>query len=178
MQYGGFWRRFGAYWLDFIVLLPLVLLTLWLSPRSKYFYAWYFLPGLLIGLWYNVYLVRRFGGTPGKLVMKLRICKIDGESVGYREAALRYSVLMALTSLQSIAITISALHMSDTEYLSLGFMARSQRIVAEAPGWYRPVDVLAQVWIWSEFLVLLTNRKRRALHDFMAGTVVIRQQTA
>jgi len=27
--------------------------------------------------------------------------------------------------------------------------------------------------LWSEFVVLLTNRKRRALHDFIAGTVVI-----
>jgi uncharacterized RDD family membrane protein YckC len=28
--------------------------------------------------------------------------------------------------------------------------------------------------LYSEFIVLLTNKKRRALHDFMAGTVVIR----
>jgi uncharacterized RDD family membrane protein YckC len=30
------------------------------------------------------------------------------------------------------------------------------------------------VWVYSEFAVLLTNRKRRAIHDFMAGMVVIR----
>ncbi len=178
MQYGGFWRRFGAYWLDVIVLLPLVLVTLWLSTCSKYFYALYFLPGLLFGLWYHVYLVRRFGGTPGKLVMKLRICKVDGESVGYRGAALRYCVLVVLTSVQSIALTISALHMTNTEYVSLGFLERSQRLIAQAPGWYEAVNVLLQVWIWSEFLVLLTNKKRRALHDFMAGTVVIRRTPA
>jgi uncharacterized RDD family membrane protein YckC len=33
------------------------------------------------------------------------------------------------------------------------------------------------VWIFSEFVVLLTNKKRRALHDFMAGTVVIRKES-
>jgi uncharacterized RDD family membrane protein YckC len=178
MNYGGFWRRFGAYWLDVIILLPLIFVTLWLSTRSKYFYAWYFLPGSLITLWYHVYLVRRFGGTPGKLLMKLRICKVDGQSVGYKEAALRYLVLLILSSVQSIAVIISALHMTDATYVSLGFMARSQALVAGAPSWYRPVNVALQVWIWSEFLVLLTNKKRRELHDFMAGTVVIRQQTA
>jgi len=26
---------------------------------------------------------------------------------------------------------------------------------------------------WSESLVVLTNRKKRALHDYLAGTVVI-----
>jgi uncharacterized RDD family membrane protein YckC len=29
--------------------------------------------------------------------------------------------------------------------------------------------------VWGEFLVLLTNRERRALHDFIAGTVVVRK---
>jgi uncharacterized RDD family membrane protein YckC len=28
-------------------------------------------------------------------------------------------------------------------------------------------------WLGSEFVVLLLNRRRRALHDFIAGTVVV-----
>lgn len=31
--------------------------------------------------------------------------------------------------------------------------------------------------MWSELLVLLFNEKRRALHDFIAGTVVVRTLT-
>ncbi|WP_255590049.1 hypothetical protein [Marinicella meishanensis] len=31
------------------------------------------------------------------------------------------------------------------------------------------------VWYWSELLVMLTNERRRALHDFIAGTVVIKK---
>lgn len=40
------------------------------------------------------------------------------------------------------------------------------------PGWYKIVNILMNVWIWSEFIVILTNKKRRAIHDFIAGTVV------
>jgi hypothetical protein len=29
-------------------------------------------------------------------------------------------------------------------------------------------------WFFAEVLTMLTNRKRRALHDFIAGTVVVR----
>jgi len=36
------------------------------------------------------------------------------------------------------------------------------------------VNILMQVWIWGEFLTMLFNKKRRAVHDFMAGTVVVR----
>jgi hypothetical protein len=30
------------------------------------------------------------------------------------------------------------------------------------------------LWFLAEVLTMLTNRKRRALHDFIAGTVVVR----
>jgi uncharacterized RDD family membrane protein YckC len=30
------------------------------------------------------------------------------------------------------------------------------------------------IWYWSEFIVLLTNRRKRAIHDFIAGTVVVK----
>jgi len=38
--------------------------------------------------------------------------------------------------------------------------------------------VLYAVWVYGELIVLLTNKKRRALHDFLAGTVVIRSAKA
>jgi uncharacterized RDD family membrane protein YckC len=64
--------------------------------------------------------------------------------------------------------------MSDETYFSLGYLARSQELVRTAPGWYGMVSILMQVWIWGEFVTMLFNRKRRAVHDFMAGTVVVR----
>lgn len=30
------------------------------------------------------------------------------------------------------------------------------------------------IWYFLELVTMLTNRKRRALHDFIAGTVVVR----
>ena len=37
---------------------------------------------------------------------------------------------------------------------------------------------MQQIWIWSEFVVLLFNRRKRAIHDFIAGTVVILKEFA
>lgn len=52
------------------------------------------LGGIVIGLvywaFYAVFLVAQFGGTPGKLILGLRITEEDGETpVGYRGAAMR-----------------------------------------------------------------------------------------
>ena len=33
---------------------------------------------------------------------------------------------------------------------------------------------LSNIWVYSEFIVLLTNKRKRALHDFIANTVIIR----
>jgi uncharacterized RDD family membrane protein YckC len=68
--------------------------------------------------------------------------------------------------------------MTDEAYFSLGDLERSVRIVETAPPWYQAVNILTQIWIWSEFLTMLFNKKRRAIHDFMAGTVVIKGRQA
>ncbi|TMF06308.1 MAG: hypothetical protein E6I52_00640 [Chloroflexi bacterium] len=65
--------------------------------------------------------------------------------------------------------------MTDAEYFSLAYMTRAERMVMIAPFWYQIVNVLTHVWIWSEFITMLFNKKRRAIHDFMAGTIVIQQ---
>ena len=174
-QYGGFWRRFAALWLDFLVLLPLAALVFWGSERYRLFSLYYFVPGTLVGLFYSVYLVRRFGGTPGKLIMGLRIRKVSEEPVGYRQALLRYAPEFLLGLLMSIALLPPLLQMTDAQYHALSFMERSKRQVELAPSWFKSVQIFQQIWIWSEFIVLLTNRKRRALHDFVAGTVVVRE---
>ena len=174
LRYAGFWRRFGAYWVDLLVFLPLTGLVLWVGGMTRLFQLYYFVPGLLIGMFFHVYLVKRYGGTPGKLLMKTRISRLDGTAVSYRDALIRYSVLFVLSALISIATLVGTLNISDSEYLSLGFQARNLRLMQLVPGWFMPVNILLNIWIWGEFVVMLTNKRRRALHDFMAGTVVIR----
>ena len=173
LQYAGFWPRLGALLLDFLVTLPLSVLVFWGSERYRLFDLYYLIPGTLFGLFYGVYLVQRFGGTPGKLVVGVRIRKVGGEPVGYREAFLRYLPEFILGLLMSIALSKSVLQMSDAEYHSLSFVDRAKRMVELTPSWYKPLQIAQNVWVWGELIVLLTNRKRRALHDFIAGTVVV-----
>ena len=175
MQIATFWQRFGAFWLDVLCLFPLSGLSIWLGSESRLFQLYFFLPGLAIGLWFHVYLVRRYGGTPGKLLLRLQIVKLDGTPVDYRQAFLRYVVMFALSAAGSVALIISTFQMTDAEYLSLDWRERSLRLDELAPSWYGTVKVMSDVWIWSEFLTMLTNESRRALHDFIAGTVVIRR---
>ena len=105
--------------------------------------------------------------------MGIRIRKLDGEPVGYREAFLRNLPEFILVLLVSIALVFPLFHMSDAEYQSLSFMERAKRMTELAPSWYEPLQIAQNIWFWGELIVLLTNRKSRALHDFIAGTVVV-----
>lgn len=55
-------------------------------------------------------------------------------------------------------------------------MERFEYILPLLPAWYVLVDTVNQLWVWSEFIVLLFNKRKRAIHDFIAGTVVIKQE--
>ena len=59
------------------------------------------------------------------------------------------------------------------EYLALAPPDRWRRIAGLGPGWYDVIDYAGWAWLFSEFQVLLFNCRKRALHDFIAGTVVI-----
>ena len=71
MEYAGFWRRFGAHWFDVVILIPLISIVMWGGEQSRLFQLYYLVPGLLFGLFFHVYLVKRYGGTPGKLLLKI-----------------------------------------------------------------------------------------------------------
>lgn len=174
LEYAGFWRRFAAFWIDALIFLPASGMYYLFSDKSRMFLAYWFVPGLALGLLFNVYLVRRYGGTPGKLIMKTRIALVDGSPVTTRAAFLRHAVLFALGALSSLGLLMGSLQMSDDLYGSLGYIARTKMLTDLAPPWYLVVTILIQLWVWGEFVTMLFNKRRRAVHDFMAGTVVVR----
>ena len=176
LRYAGFWRRLGALLLDGLILFPISATSMWCFSHYRLFYLYTLLPMTLFGLFFSVYLVRRYGGTPGKLIAGIRIRKVNGDAIGYREAMLRYLPECILGILSSIAMALAILQMSDAEYLGFTFAERARQTLLHAPAWERHVRMIQNVWIWSEFIVMLTNRRRRALHDFIAGTVVVVHQ--
>jgi uncharacterized RDD family membrane protein YckC len=175
LVYVGFWRRLAAYGIDFAILLPYGLLNKQLLHTSRVAYLVSMVIGILIGIVFEVYLVKRFGGSPGKLIMRMRIAKLDGSPVGYRQASIRYSVLFLINVLMTTGWLMGLFSMTDLEYAAFASSRVPVRTLELlAPSWYQPLQTAGGIWVWGEFLVLLTNKKRRALHDFLAATVVVR----
>ena len=111
--YGGFWIRAGAYLIDqialFLVRLPFEIAMrayvfwetfhlasgpspqpFWQSRGILVAYGLYFIILLAISLSYFVFFVGRYGATPGKMALKLRIVRSDLSKVTYLRALGRY----------------------------------------------------------------------------------------
>ncbi len=172
--YAGFWTRLGSLLLDFLIMLPYVFLVLYLNGLSKNAYYFTFIPGLLFHFWFSIYLVKKYGGTPGKLIIGIKILKLDGTDVTWREAILRQIVNFILTIFGSV-ITLFALSKADGDYYeSLTWMTKQQYLFALIPVLIKIYNWTNNIWVYSELVVLLFNRRKRAIHDYIAGTVIVK----
>lgn len=174
LKYAGFWQRFGAVIIDFLIMMPFTAFTFW-GMKYYHFMGIYFVPSMLIGAWYQIWLVYKYGGTPGKLLVKTKVCKLDGSPVDLRSAIIRHAPMFVMAHLQTVAMIIAIYGMSQEEYYAIdGFVNISVELTKRAPSWFQPLSTSLQIWVWSEIFVILFNKKRRAIHDYIAGTVVVR----
>ena len=175
-QYAGFGKRFISALVDGLLFLPLLGLYFWLAPQSRVA-AFLLIPlNFLSYSIYSIYFHARYGQTLGKMAAGIRVLKTDGQPIGFREALLRSSVELGLGVLTCAGNLVAIAAISDDVYSRLSsnpFFQRTYAIEERIPTWGRWAGNLSVYWSWSELIVLLFNRKRRALHDFIAGTIVV-----
>ena len=172
-EYGGFWRRVGALLLDSLILSPLgiiMFLSMNYTPRAYLYFA---LPNVVITLLYYVFLVKRFGGTPGKLITRMRITMTDGRPVTTQAAVLRYLPLLIIHVLSLLAMIQGASGLGD-DFPSMSFLDKMRVLAESAPRWNTIVTWLGYLWWIATAITLAANARKRAAHDFIAGTVVLR----
>ena len=176
MNYATFWQRFAAGWVDFFVLVPLMCIEGWLGSISKVAAIVLVIPMTVAYCAYTIYCHGRFGKTVGKHAMGIRVVRVTGERIGWREAWLRSSVDVAFAVLGVISSFVALAAISDAEYYGVGWTQRANNLQAHHPAWLAWTFAAGQIWVWSEVVVMLFNKRRRALHDFIAGTVVIAER--
>ena len=173
LKYGTVWQRtFGAL-IDDLLLLPLGLLILWLNHLSKTTALIDMVPMVAISLGYNIYCSGRFGQTVGMWLEGIRIVKVDGRAIGWREAWLRSSIRIIFDVPDTIAGFIALLSIPDTAYYGVDWWQQTLNLVKYYPWWYLILHRAGGIWFGCDILAIVLNKKRRALHDFIAGTIVI-----
>ena len=103
--YGGFWIRFAAYIVDYVLLTVMAFVALFLMMAGVglgaggTYLGMVFLCMLLVSLLYfPLFHASAWQATPGKRVMGLRVMRVDGQDVSFLRAVGRHlaEVLSAL----------------------------------------------------------------------------------
>ena len=158
------------------MILPLAFLFSWLEGFDKNLAILITIPSTALFAMYHVYFNVRFGGTLGKLSVGIRVVRPNGTRIGWAEAWKRSAVDLAFALLFLCVEVWALIQVSAEQYSATEFVERVELLQSHYPSWFFVITVLQHVWIWSEVVVLLFNKRKRALHDFIAGTVVVHRE--
>lgn len=167
-RYLTFWPRFLAVFVDGLVFWPLnTFLNFILRLDAP---IWLLVTVFLIQqgcFWvYSISLHGRYGQTVGKMVTRVRIvdARTDGP-ISFRHSFLRDSI--------PILVNIPFVTFSTYELVVRKMSNKPWPSEENTAGvdWGMLIIVF---WLTAEAITMLTNKRRRAIHDFVAGTAVVR----
>lgn len=151
---------------DYIVLIPLMLLGYFLNSASGYAPYTIFIVNVLVGVisaFYYILMHTFYGQTLGKMLMKVKVLDVKEYKVTFAQAFFR-----SLPQLIPVFVIIGFAH---PQFLA-GNVSEFEKFLGD---FVKVVSsTLLPVWHLADVIVALSTDKHRALHDFIAGTVVIK----
>ena len=177
-KYRTFWPRFWAGFVDGLVFLPVTAVNLvafrdgvpvWLRV------VWY-LASSFAFIAYVVWMHGRYGQTLGKMATRVRVLDVSESKLSGRQAFMREIVPIVLTAIVVVHDLPSVLSGADPSRPSMPLSdPRAVPMpVPRFPIFYWIAFAASFGWFAAELLTMLTNSKRRAVHDFIAASVVVR----
>ena len=176
--YADILRRFTSLLIDFLFFIPIFIFFYKFKGSSIEYVLFVILFLYTLTNAYFVYFHYRFGATPGKFLLKIKVTQPDGSPIGLKQAVLRSSIELVLYLILAIA-KVMAIFSADTEqYLLAGYVERNHIIALNYPIWFGTVKVVSQIWHLSNPILIFLNKRMRTLHDYIGGTVVIYKKFA
>ncbi|MEZ8194530.1 RDD family protein [Vibrio cortegadensis] len=163
-RYSNFWRRTFAFFIDGLVLLPFewigdYILSSGANPFGVLFWGIFY---STLGVAYYVILHALFGQTVGKWILKIKVLDLSEERI--------------LTFRQSLMRDIAPLIMLPFYfyfYTQIAFNGQSPESLGTQPLPHF-VGLVTLTWGVIEILSMLSNAKQRAIHDFIARSVIVK----
>jgi len=166
-KYKTFWRRFGAGLIDGLIFLPLGFIDPWKYSQHIpiFLLVTWFLFHETVWYFYSVLMHGRYGQTLGKMACKIKVIdKSESRPITYRQAIFRDSLLIIVGIILSMNMLPDVLQGKDPYK-----MTDPKQILFFA--FWMSISLL---WFAAELITMLTNKKRRAIHDYIASSVVVK----
>ncbi len=156
--------RFYAYFIDFLILAsPIIIVEFFITTSNMsveivlissliYYFGTHF---------YIIYLHTIYGQTLGKMAVKIKVVDISENKINWRQAILREIPYILFSIIWFGYEVFQIWNTGIEENVELTFF----EIV---------IIVWMIIWLFCELIVALSNEKRKSIHDYIAGTIVMK----
>lgn len=162
----GFWVRVGAYIIDSLIFIPIIILSVWntWSLKSTTVLVLSSLPGLI----YKPFMESFFGATLGKMSCKLKVIDDNGNKLSLFNAYIRFLPFLFLAG---VTLAGQLIIFSSPQFQS----ATSMMELAEAQqgNYLDVVSYPAYALILIDCVLVAFTFRKRALHDMMAESFCV-----
>jgi uncharacterized RDD family membrane protein YckC len=185
-KYAGFFIRILAGVLDWLFFALFILIIFLIEnifreiifrKMSKNFWIIPQIVTVLFEFIYNIIIPKYFGGTLGKLILGIEILKINFQKIGFKESFLRYFIILIWVIYNSIINIKGILYTTEDLYNGLNSLSEWQNYLKSIePKFTIITTVIINIWIFSEYIILLFNKEKKGLQDYMAGTIIVNKR--
>jgi uncharacterized RDD family membrane protein YckC len=142
-------------------------------------YLFGLLGSLLFSIGYDTWMVGKYGGTVGKLALGFRVVNADGTRVSYAKAFARWAAEVLEKTIAMIC-AYGVIAIGVAVIIFAGLNPKDSQNVAQSIGLIILVVLVAGAFgaILGTFPWLMAGwtKEKKALHDFMCGTRVVRRR--
>jgi uncharacterized RDD family membrane protein YckC len=160
IKYHTFWKRLAAGIIDGIIFMPLYYCADFIADHAKLRILLYFLI-FIFSATYSILLHAKYGQTIGKKVLHIKVYSLDEQNViGLKRAFYRDSVWV-FTEVAGLIYFLITSSQAPTD--SIDTQSNFEDFVS----------TVTFLWFVLELVTMFLNSKKRALHDYLAKSVVI-----
>jgi len=162
----GFWIRVGAYIIDGLVFIPIMILSGWniYSLKSTAVLALISLPGFL----YKPFMESFFGATLGKMSCKIKVIDDNGKKLSLLGAYVRFFPFLLSTG---VALAGQLIVFSSPQFQSATSMMEISQ--AQQENFLYLIGLIVNVLILIECVFAAFTFRKRALHDMLAESFCV-----
>ncbi|MBC8046182.1 MAG: RDD family protein [Fimbriimonadaceae bacterium] len=165
--YAGFWERVGASFIDFLIMIPVIVITVINAVNWKSLIL-----SIILGLvWitYKIYLEGTRGNTIGKKAMRIRIVDANMQTINMSKSITR-NCLYIINTIVGLASTFMIYNNADfseiDSWMEYGRYQNENGMLLQS---------LVSIGIFISVIFVAFDSKKQALHDKIANTYCIKE---
>lgn len=162
----GFWIRAGASVIDYLIFIPVGILSFWntYSLKSVAVLVLISLPGLI----YKPFMESFFGATLGKMSCKIKVIDDNGKKLSLFNAYIRFFPFLLLGG---VGLANQLILFSSPQFESIKSWTELSQ--AQQGNFLVVISYPAMVLLFIDCIMVAFTFRKRALHDMMADSFCV-----